>query len=110
MCGLPSSTDPAGTHRRRVRGAPAIGGAASCGVVLAARCEREQARLASTLAAADARPAVWVTLSPKVIGSGFKFFDYWSSVGFQPDEIPRLSGSDPLERIIDDVLRSYVPH
>lgn len=45
---------------------------------------------------------MWITLSAKVIGGAFKFLDYYSSVGFRPDEIPMLSSSDPLKRILDE--------
>jgi hypothetical protein len=46
-------------------------------------------------------PAAWVKISPRVIGDGFKFFDYYSSIGFQQEEIPALGPELALNRIVD---------
>ncbi len=46
------------------------------------------------------KPAVWIELSDKVAGNGFKFFDYYQSVGIQPEIVNRVrinDYSDPLE-------------
>ena len=42
------------------------------------------------------RPAAWIELSDQVIGGGFKFRDYFASVGFVGEDVPLLSTSDTL--------------
>ncbi|CAA0086469.1 Uncharacterised protein [Starkeya nomas] len=46
-------------------------------------------------------PAAWIRLSGRVIGDGFKFRDYYSSIGIGPEGIPDLTGDDPYERAVD---------
>lgn len=42
------------------------------------------------------KPALWIELSDNVIGRGFKFFDYYLSMGVSPEMVTRL-------RILDNV-------
>ncbi len=46
------------------------------------------------------KPAVWIEITDKVAGNGFKFFDYYQSVGIHPEKVYRVrikDSSDPLE-------------
>jgi pyruvyltransferase len=36
------------------------------------------------------KPALWIELSNKVAGNGFKFYDYYASVGLKPDVVQRI--------------------
>lgn len=45
-------------------------------------------------------PAAWVELSSSVHGGGFKFFDYYSSVGIACAKVERLSRSATVSQII----------
>ncbi len=40
------------------------------------------------------KPAVWIELSDKVAGNGFKFFDYYQSVGVKPEKVVRVNVTD----------------
>ena len=44
-------------------------------------------------------PAVWVKLSSRVVGDGFKFLDYYSSVGLKAEEIPLFGPGDSLSHL-----------
>jgi hypothetical protein len=46
-------------------------------------------------------PAVWVKLSSKVIGDGYKFFDYYSSIGYARARVPVLSANDSIPTMLD---------
>ena len=43
------------------------------------------------LAHAYGRKALWVWMSNDVIGNGFKFYDYYLSIGVSPEEVPRAN-------------------
>jgi len=46
------------------------------------------------------KPALWIELSNKVAGNGFKFYDYYASVGLKPDDVQRIwieENTNPLE-------------
>ena len=45
------------------------------------------------------RPAVWIELGNRVLGDGFKFLDYYASLGVADSKVRRLSigrSDDPL--------------
>ncbi len=45
------------------------------------------------------RPAIWIELGDRVIGNGFKFLDYYSSLGVADDEVSTIRirpGDDPF--------------
>jgi pyruvyltransferase len=46
-------------------------------------------------------PAAWVKLSPQVIGNGFKFLDYYSSIGIPGGQVPSFGPNDPISTIAD---------
>jgi len=54
-------------------------------------------------------PAAWVTLSAKVHGAGFKFRDYYSSVGVSEDNVPTVSADQPLAAAIGRAALPRVP-
>lgn len=43
------------------------------------------------------KPALWIELSDHVIGNGFKFFDYYLSIGVSPEKVIRLRISDKVD-------------
>jgi pyruvyltransferase len=46
------------------------------------------------------KPALWIELSDKITGKGFKFYDYYLSVGVKPEQIGRVritEKTDPYE-------------
>jgi pyruvyltransferase len=47
------------------------------------------------------RRAIWVKLSERVIGGGFKFFDYFASIGYPRPEVPILTGREGLDEAVD---------
>jgi len=46
-------------------------------------------------------PAVWVKLSDHVVGNGFKFFDYYTSVGVRAHDVPSHSADDAFPSITE---------
>ncbi len=36
------------------------------------------------------KPALWIELSDKIIGGGFKYYDYYLSVGVKPEKVNRI--------------------
>jgi pyruvyltransferase len=45
-------------------------------------------------------PAAWIKLSGKVVGDGFKFLDYYGSIGFNEKDIPSLTGESEMDQIV----------
>jgi pyruvyltransferase len=46
-------------------------------------------------------PACWVTISDKVVGQGYKFFDYYSAIGFQQNDVLQFGSATPLDRLLE---------
>ncbi len=44
-------------------------------------------------------PGAWIRLSDRVLGDGFKFFDYYSSVGVKQNDVPMLTADENLEAL-----------
>ena len=44
-------------------------------------------------------PAAWIRLSGQVLGDGFKFLDYCSSIGIAAKDVPMLVPGAPLETL-----------
>lgn len=52
------------------------------------------------------KPALWVELSDKVQGNGFKFYDYYQSIGISPDKVRRIkihekTNPDEISKLAD---------
>ncbi len=58
------------------------------------------------LAHAYAIAAAWVVISDRVHGDGFKFFDYYSSLGVKARDVPMLSPADgTIDQMMDKCWR-----
>jgi pyruvyltransferase len=42
------------------------------------------------------RPAAWLELSDRIVGKGFKFYDYYLSLGVSPDDVPLLHSNEVI--------------
>jgi pyruvyltransferase len=54
-------------------------------------------------------PAVWVKLSSNVIGNGFKFLDYYSSIGVPAANVPAFGPGDPISKLVEYCALAPVP-
>lgn len=66
-------------------------------------CERIAASCLHGLIIADAYgiPSLWIKMSDKVLGRGFKFKDYFSSVGRKDNEPMTLDGATTVESMLE---------
>jgi len=46
-------------------------------------------------------PAAWVKITDRVIGDGFKFLDYYSSIGVDRDKVLRLEPDETISSMLD---------
>ncbi len=44
-------------------------------------------------------PGAWIKMSDRVLGDGFKFFDYYSSIGVKKSDVPVLTSGERLETL-----------
>ena len=44
-------------------------------------------------------PGAWIKISNRVLGDGFKFFDYYSSIGVSMSDVPVLTADERLEAL-----------
>jgi pyruvyltransferase len=44
-------------------------------------------------------PSAWIKISNRVLGDGFKFFDYYSSIGVDKSDVPVLTPDERLEAL-----------
>jgi pyruvyltransferase len=73
--------------------------------------------LSSTLhglvfAHAYGKPALWLEFGDRVLGNGFKFFDYYHSIGVQPQDVPyfRVGRDQRLGKLLHLAKPHYNAH
>ena len=54
-------------------------------------------------------PSAWISLSNRVIGGGFKFYDYYSSLGLSAENISASSREDSPSQVLDRCHLPRVP-
>jgi len=46
-------------------------------------------------------PAAWIAISDKIRGNGFKYYDYYSSIGMRQEDVPILNVNEKLETLAE---------
>ncbi len=56
------------------------------------------------------KPALWIEISDKVLGGGFKFFDYYLSIGVSPEQVTRVRVGPDTDPVTISKFASVADH